>query len=204
MKKIIVLAIAICSMVGVSSYSEAQSITDILNALGNKVSSLTGKDSLTMKSLVGTWTYQEPAMKLQSNNVLKDVAGTVAIASAKSKLIAYYKRVGIVAGSLNYVFKTDSTFSNKIRRMNFVGNYTVNMSKKQVVLHYSIGGVLNYSTLTGWVDYSGNSMSLLFDGKKLLKFLSLASSVSNNSTLKVLNEVAKQYDGLLIGFQLKK
>jgi len=45
---------------------------------------------------------------------------------------------------------------------------------------------------------------LLFNADKLLKFLSTVSSISSNTTLKAINKLASEYDGMMLGFDLKK
>ena len=39
---------------------------------------------------------------------------------------------------------------------------------------------------------------------KLLDFLTKLSAVSKNTTLQTLNKLASQYDGMMMGFELKK
>ena len=51
---------------------------------------------------------------------------------------------------------------------------------------------------------SGNELTLLFNADKLLKFLSTVSSISSNTTLKAINKLASEYDGMMLGFDLKK
>ena len=47
-------------------------------------------------------------------------------------------------------------------------------------------------------------LHLLFNADKLLDFLTKLSAVSKNTTLQALNKLASQYDGLMMGFELKK
>ena len=76
---------------------------------------------------------------------------------------------------------------------------------KTVTLRYTVGNKkLTVSTLTAHVVLSGNELTLLFNADKLLKFLSTVSSISSNTTLKAINKLASEYDGMMLGFDLKK
>lgn len=57
---------------------------------------------------------------------------------------------------------------------------------------------------TPHVVLSNDELSLLFDADKLLDFLTKLSAVSKNTTLQTLNKLASQYDGMMLGFELKK
>jgi hypothetical protein len=47
-------------------------------------------------------------------------------------------------------------------------------------------------------------MALLFDADKLLKILAFMGGKSTNTTLKTVSSIAKTYDGMLLGFDMKK
>ena len=47
-------------------------------------------------------------------------------------------------------------------------------------------------------------MSLLFDADKLLKFLSTVATLTNSRSVKAITKLANEYDGMLLGFELKK
>lgn len=58
--------------------------------------------------------------------------------------------------------------------------------------------------MTAHVVVTNDQLSLLFDADKLLDFLTKLSAVSKNTTLQALNKLASQYDGMKMGFELKK
>ena len=117
----------------------------------------------------------------------------------------YCAKVGIVEGVFNYVFNSDSTFTSALKRGSLKGTYSVNPEDKTVTLRYTVGNKkLTVSALTAHVVLSGNELTLLFNADKLLKFLSTVSSISSNTTLKAINKLASEYDGMMLGFDLKK
>lgn len=141
-------------------------------------------------------------MKFESNNVLKEVVASAASIKAENSLSEYYTKVGITTQKCNFIFNASSTFTNLMGGHQLNGTYSINEANSTVDLHYLFGGLINYKTMTAKIQMSGDQMNLLFDGDKLLKFLQFASKFSSNETLKVFNEFASQYDGLLVGFTL--
>ena len=49
-----------------------------------------------------------------------------------------------------------------------------------------------------------NGISVLFESKKLLSLVQTLSSLSGSSQLSTIVEISKNYDGVRIGFDLKK
>lgn len=58
--------------------------------------------------------------------------------------------------------------------------------------------------LSAKVNCTSANMDLLFNSDKLLKLITLISSKSNNTTLKTIGSLANSYDGMMLGFALKK
>lgn len=58
--------------------------------------------------------------------------------------------------------------------------------------------------MTAVVTVTSSELNLMFDADKLLTFIGKISATSSNATLKILSTLASQYDGMNIGFKLKK
>ena len=207
MKKLLCMWLAVCGLLLIPGNMKGQSLKDILNssAVKNAVTSVTGGKAVTFENLQGTWMYVNPALQLEGDNALKNVAGSLAATEAEKKMKEYCAKVGIVEGVFNYVFNSDSTFTSALKRGSLKGTYSVSPEDKTVTLRYTVGNkTLTFSTLTAHVILSGNELTLLFNADKLLKFLSTVSSISSNTTLKAINKLASEYDGMMLGFDLKK
>lgn len=206
MKKVWVLMVAVCSLLTVSGQAYGQSLKDLLNSskVKDAVTSVTGGKKLTVQNLEGTWTYTNPAVKLEGDNALKNVAGSVAAGELEKKLKTYCAKVGIIEGMFNYAFNTDSTFTNALKKKTLKGTYSLNAEERTVELKYALGGKLKVTTLTAHVVIAGDELSLLFNADKMLDFLTKISSISDNTTLKMVNKLASEYDGMMLGFELKK
>lgn len=207
MKKLLCMWMAVCGLLLIPGNMKGQSLKDILNssAVKNAVTSVTGGNAVTFENLQGTWMYVNPALQLEGDNALKNVAGSLAATEAEKKMKEYCAKVGIVEGVFNYVFNSDSTFTSALKRGSLKGTYSVSPEDKTVTLRYTVDNKkLTVSTLTAHVVLSGNELTLLFNADKLLKFLSTVSSISSNTTLKTINKLASEYDGMMLGFDLKK
>ena len=182
----------------------AQSLNDILSssAVKDAITAVTGGKSVTATNLVGTWSYVNPAVALESNNVLKNVTGSVASAEVEKKLNAYCEKVGLKEGALVYTFNADSTFSCLYKKKTIAGTYSLNQSAKTVTLKF--GKNLSLNTFTAHVLLGSGKLDLLFNVDKLFSLLDKLSTMTNNSTLKLANSLASQYDSIKVGLELKK
>lgn len=192
---------------------QAQSLKDILNSktIQHAVTAVTGGQKLSMENLVGTWTYTQPSVQLEGDNVLKDITGSVAATEAEKKLKEYCSKAGIEEGMFNYTFQSDSTFTSQLKKGSLKGTYTFDAEAKTITFSYSLlGGKSKWSSsqkfnqLTARVVMQNNEMSLLFNADKLLKFLSTVATLTNSSSLTAISKLANEYEGMLLGFELKK
>ena len=187
--------------------AQAQSWKDILKSetVQKVVSSVTGGQSVKVASLQGTWTYVDPAVQLGSDNTLKQIAGSAATTELEKKLKEQCAKVGIVEGVFNYTFHEDSTFTSALKKGSLKGTYSVNEADKTIAFTYTAGtSDRAIYTLTASTVLAGDNLTLLFNADKLLTFLTKVASLTSNSTFQSLSQLAEQYDGLMLGFDLKK
>ena len=187
--------------------AQAQSWKDILKSetVQKVVSSVTGGQSVTVASLQGTWTYVDPAVQLGSDNTLKQIAGSAATTELEKKLKEQCAKVGIVEVVFNYTFHEDSTFTSALKKGSLKGTYSVNEADKTIAFTYTAGtSDRAIYTLTASTVLAGDNLTLLFNADKLLTFLTKVASLTSNSTFQSLSQLAEQYDGLMLGFDLKK
>lgn len=178
--------------------SQAQSLKDLFNKenIEKAVNTVTGKTSIDM---TGTWTYSGSAIEFESDNMLNKAGGAVAAGVAEKKLDEQLSKVGIKSGQMTYTFNADSTFSAKLGTRDLKGTYSYDASTKQVKMKFA-----KLLPLNAKVNCTSTSMDLLFNSDKLLKLITTLSGKSNNSTLKTISSLAGSYDGMMLGFSLKK
>lgn len=199
MKKIIVLFVAMACLTG-SAYAQS----GLLGALKGAATDLLDKATdgkATELLLPGTWKYQEPAIKLVSDNALADAAANAAMSSLESKLQTAYNYVGIKAGSCSYTFNEDGTFSATLGKRTLSGTYTYDATTHAIELKYS-SKLLNLGTMTGYAYLNGTSLDLVFDCSGLMSFLTkLGSKVS---VLNSITSLFENYDQMMVGYNFAK
>jgi hypothetical protein len=207
MKKNWYWKIALLSLLFVSDAVSAQSLIDIFKSSTVKdvVASVTGGKKLTVENLSGTWVYVNPAVSLEGDDVLKNVAGSLATSELEKKLKENCTKVGIVEGMFSYTFNADSTFNCNIKGRSLSGIYSLNAEDKTMTMSFgSKSGKLKLLKMNAAVVFMDNQLSLLFEADKLLDFISKLSSLSGSTTLQSISKLTEQYDGVKLGFDLKK
>lgn len=202
-KKSFILA-AIC-LLFVSNNMYGQSLKDILNsaAVKDAVSSVAGKKELTAENLQGSWTFEKSACELKTGNILKGAGGSVISSQVEKKIDDLCAKAGIKEGKFSYTFNPDSTFTSELGKGKPM-NGTYSFDAETQTLSMQFGKSLKLTNFDAKVTKVGDNINLLFNADKLLKLISTVSATSENSTLKLANQIATQYDGMLLGFELKK
>ncbi len=165
--------------------------------LGNIFSSVIGLDKLTQKSIIKTWKYNGPGVAFTSENLLAKAGGEIAANKIEESLSEHYNKLGMSASNTHIEFKEDGTFAAKIKGKSWNGTYTFSESNGQLQLH---GLLLN---LNGYLKKETNGISLLFESKKLLTLIQTMSAFSGSQQASAIGEIAKNYDGVRLGFDLK-
>ena len=165
--------------------------------LGNIFSSVIGLDKLTQKSIIKTWKYNGPGVAFTSENLLAKAGGEIAANKIEESLSEHYNKLGMSASNTYIEFKEDGTFAAKIKGKSWNGTYTFSESDGQLQLH---GLLIN---LNGYLKKETNGISLLFESKKLLTLIQTMSAFSGSQQASAIGEIAKNYDGVRLGFDLK-
>lgn len=197
MKKIVFWHIIVAALL-MATNSQAQSLKDLFNKenIEKAVNTVTGKSTASME---GTWAYSGAAIEFESDNLLQKAGGTVAATTAEKKLNEQLKKVGIKEGQLSFTFNADSTFNVKLGTKNLKGTYSYNASTQKANLKF-----VKFIGLNAKVNCTSTNMDLLFNSDKLLKLITLLSSKSSSTTLKAISSMADSYDGMMLGFSLRK
>ena len=133
------------------------------------------------------------------NAITGTPGGAAAATMAENKLNEQLSKVGIKEGQMSFTFNADSTFTSTVGKKKLNGTYSYNTSTKQVDLKY-----LKLLNLHAKVNCTSNSMDLLFNSDKLLKLMTFLGSKTNSTALKTVSSLAENYDGMMLGFGLKK
>lgn len=177
-----------------SSSSSTNSTGDIISGLTSIFSS---KKQASEQSIVGTWTYSEPAIVLSSDNVLSNVAAKVAAGKIEDKLSGVLTKYGIKEGAMTITFNEDGTFTEKIGSKTISGKWTVADSKLNLTF-----GKLSQKTIPVTTQLQGNQLLFVADATKLLDLVKNISSKSNNSNIKTITRLMDKVTGMQAGLTL--
>ena len=179
-------------------------LSSVLNTIGsggtlaNAFSSVIGLDKVTKQGLVGTWKYNGPGVAFTSENLLAKAGGEVAATKIEQELQPYFDKVGISASNTQVVFSDNGNFQATIAGKSFSGTWTLDESTAKVTLKGLLLSVNCYAKR----EYGG--IALLFESKKLLNVLQVLAAMSGNDTVQKVGELSKNYDGIRLGFDMKK
>ena len=183
-------------MCGVSANAGAQDLKSILSGVAKAV---VGNKATTASSIIGTWTYSGPECQFESENLLAKAGGEMAAKEVEEKMIAVYNKVGM--NNIRYTFNEDGTYSYQMKKRTVTGSYVFDDAAKTITMT----GKLGLKTVA-YVTVTGNDMSMVFKAEKLMSILKTITGAASkvNSTAATINSVAEAYDGLMLGFELKK
>lgn len=181
--------------------------SDVLSAgtsiLGDLIGGLLSK-TITEKTFVGTWTYQTPEVRFESENLLAKAGGSVMASSIEQKLDSYLSKVGITKGVTTFTFKDDKSYTIQTKgRVISSGTYTYDRNTQTLKMQGTFG-LLNQECFVGM---DGTNLCLLYEADKLLTVLNSAASILGqaNSTLgSVASVFGNNYNGMKVGFSLSK
>lgn len=200
--KLLVMGIMLLTSVSANAQINLGNLGKVVSsAIGGSdlTSVITGSNNVTKKTLVGTWSYQEPAVIFESSNLLKKAGGEVATSVIEKKLATQFSKVGITPGKFMVAFTEDGKFTTyKNGQVTTSGTYSLNGSK--ITFSYLEGS----ANVSGYAQLENGSLSLTFDSSKILDVVGKASKYSNNSTLSMVSTLAKSFDGMKSGLSFTK
>ena len=216
MKKFFVKVLFVTALCGCGATNmEAQSI------LGNILSSVANSKNETSKSeasnilsglttifsnskiatkdnIVGTWVYEEPAVVFESSDLMKKAGGKLMSSAIEKKLQTILTKYGIKKGKMVMTFDKDGNFTQTMGKRTAKGTYTID--DKKVNLLYASGA----KQLIGTTQVDGNSLLIVMDATKLLKFAGTVGNLSGNSLIKTAGSLLSGMEGMECGIRLKK
>ena len=167
------------------------------NVLGTVLGSLLGSKT-SQNSIVGTWTYAQPKVVFESENILAKLGSSVASSKLESTLTAQLKKMGFTAGKSTLTLNSDNTCVFGLNGKTLNGTYTFNPSTSQL----TINGARGVGSVTCTCNIDANQLYMIFDADKLL---GIASSVASaTSTTSTLSSLLSNYSGLKLGWAMNK
>ena len=194
MKKIVCIMALLCAF---TVQANAQKWKDVLSGV---VQTVVGDKATTETSLTGTWNYVGPDCQLKGDDILKNIGGVAAGEEVEKKMEALYVKTGL--NTIQYTFNEDNTCSYTIKGKKIEGTYQFDPEAKTVTIttgRFGVKTVANVVTL-------GSNMSFVFDANKIFSVVKTITGVAStvNTSASAINQLIEQFDGMMIGFELKK
>ncbi len=167
-------------------------------AIGNVITSVIGLDKVIQQQIQGTWKYKGPGCAFSSEQTLAKAGGEIAAVQVEEKLKPYYDNLKIMADNTWFTFNEDKSFKAQVAGKSVSGTYTLNEKDGQITLK-----TLLFS-INGYAKREVGGISILFESKKLLTIFQAIAAISGNQALEGIGEISKNYDGVRIGFDLKR
>ena len=194
MKKLICIMALLCA---VAVQADAQSLKDILTGV---VGQVVGDKATTETSIIGTWDYVGPDCQLKGDDLLKNIGGDAAGAEVEKKMESIYAKAGL--NTIQYTFNEDKTCSYTIKGKKVEGTYEFDAEAKTITIK---AGKLGIRT-TAHIVTLGSNMSFMFDADKILSVVKAITGATSslNKTASATNKLLEKFDGMMVGFELKK
>jgi Zn/Cd-binding protein ZinT len=194
MKKLVCIIALLCA---VAVQADAQDLKGILSGVAKAV---VGDKATTAASLVGTWDYVGPDCQLKGDDVLTNIGGEAAGEEVEEKVEAIYNKAGL--NTIQFTFNEDNTCSYTVKGKKVEGTYEFDAEAKTVTIKAGKLGV----KVTAHIVTLGSNMSFVLDADKILSVVKTITGVASkiNSSAATINALASKFDGMMIGFELKK
>lgn len=198
--KTLIAGVALLALTGLITACNSSTLQTIFSGgtIANAFTSVIGLDKVTRQGLIGTWNYNGPGIAFTSKDLLAKAGGEVAATKIEQELLPYYNKIGISASNTYAIFDANGNYSVSVDGKKFSGKYTFDEENAKLTLQGWLFNVNCYAKR----EYGG--ISLLFESKVLLSVLRTLTAFSSDETTRKFSEISKNYDGIRIGFDMKK
>lgn len=168
------------------------------SAITDAVTSLIGTKTVSQSTLVGTWSYESPAIVFESENIANKLGGSLLSSKGEDLMSTQLTKLGVQPGKVVVTFSSDSTYTCKLGNKTTKGKYSV----KDATLTLT---KLGFTTMKTNVKITGKEMQLAVEADKLLTLISSFGNVAGSASgLSSLTSFIKGYDGMQVGMKFQK
>ena len=180
--------------------------TDALTStLGSILGSVLGSNKdLTVEDLQGNWVYAAPACKFKSDDFLKSAGGDLVASQISQKLAPLYEKIGVTTEKFAILFDDKGTYTLTYGQIPLQGGVKKSEETGFFDFEFIKIGDLALATTPTYIEKSGNTMLLLYEADKLVALMRDIVGVLGISTLDCIFQLLDEYEGVLIGFEMKK
>lgn len=197
-------------MLAAATPSFAFDIKDILNTAKNAMADGTvtdmvegvfSKTDLDVDDLAGEWTSQGSAVSFKSEDFLSEAGGIAAASAIETKINPYYKKLGL-DGAV-FTIQTDGSFTLKLRKYTLSGTIK-KLDDGNFSFTFNALGTFSLGSIETYVQKTSQKMDVMFDATKMKTIVSAIAKFSKIKLAMTAADILDKYDGLCVGFELKK
>lgn len=170
------------------------------NVASDIIGNLLGTSKVSDKSLVGTWSYSQPCVAFESENVLASVGSSVVSSKVESTMKNGLTKIGFTSGKVVMTLKEDKTGTIKFNGKGVDVNWAVDGTNLKLTFPVVNKGVTMNTKL------SGSELQVAMNSDKLLTLLNAITQKAGtvNSSLGTLNSLTKNVKGMYMGLKFTK
>ena len=170
------------------------------NVAADIIGNLLGTNKVTDKSLVGTWSYSQPCVAFESENVLASLGSSVVSTKVENTMQNGLTKVGFTSGKVIMTLKEDKTGTIQFNGKAVDINWAVEETNLKLTFPLINKGVTMNAKLTG------SELQLAMKSDKLLTLLNAITQKAGtvNSSLGTLNTLTKNVKGMYMGLKFTK
>ena len=164
------------------------------------IGNLLGTSKVSEKSLVGTWSYNQPCVAFESEDVLTTLGSSMVSKKVESTMQKGLTKVGFNSGKVVMTLKEDKTGTIEFNGKNIIVNWAVDGSDLKLTFPIVDKGVTMNAKL------SESELQLAMKADKLLTLLNAITEKTGtvNSSLGTLNTLTKNMKGMYMGLKFTK
>ena len=164
------------------------------------IGNLLGTSKVSEKSLVGTWSYNQPCVAFESEDVLTTLGSSMVSKKVESTMQKGLTKVGFNSGKVVMTLKEDKTGTIEFNGKNIIVNWAVDGSDLKLTFPIVDKGVTMNAKLTR------SELQLAMKADKLLTLLNTITEKTStvNSSLGTLNTLTKNVKGMYMGLKFTK
>ena len=183
-----------------TAIDQATGNSTIGKVAGDLLGNLLGTTDVSEKSLVGTWTYSQPGVAFESENVLASVGSSVVSSKVEKTMQNGLTKVGFTSGKVVMTLNEDKTGTITYNGKSAQINWAVDDTNLKLTFPLLNQGVTMNTKLTG------NELQVAMKSDKLLALVNAVTSQAStvNSTLGTLNSLTKNVKGMYMGLKFTK
>lgn len=183
-----------------TAVSKATGNSTVGDVAANLLGNLLGTTTVSEKSLIGTWTYSQPCVAFESENVLATIGSSVVSSKAETTLKNGLTKIGFTSGKVVMTLNEDKTG-------------TITYNGKAVKVNWGVDGTnlkltfpLINKSVTMNTKIEGGELQVAMKADKLLTLANAITSKAStvSSSLGTLNTLTKNVKGMYMGLQFTK